>query len=800
MQDASGAVSGTTTATANNAPQYFVVWSISGNFSNGVLTYQNQTILKQNSPPNNTWCIDSASLMVSADGQSLSGTWQAPNCTPGGVITVTKQRNQNLGMPLCPNALCDNPINAATGNKIQPETDYTGAAATGIELTRYYNSQDVRSEAFGTGWHSIWHRALNPINSSMVSVTRADGREDTFILTGGVWQANPDVTSRLTPLLSASSQQIGWQSLTENDTTETYGPSGQLTSLVTRAGLTTTLAYNSGGQLTTVTGPFGDTLSFVNDAAGRVAKMTIPDGGVYVYAYDSSNNLVSATNPDGDVRQYVYANSSFPNALTGIIDENGSPYAAWAYDGMGRAVSSQHAGGADLTSVAYNPDGSSSVTDANGNTHSYSLLAQYDMAKPGALSGVPYPPAGGNAFDYDSNGFLASKTDYDGNITKYTHDSRGDETSRTETDGTALARTITTAWLSNFHLPMSISEPGRITSFSYDPRGNLLKKTITAGSLTRSWAYTYNGNGQVLTATDPHGNVTVFTYDGEGRLATVTDALARVTTFSSYDPNGRPLSFTDPNGLVTTLSYNFRGEVTSRNIGGEVTAFAYDAAGQLINTTRPDGSYFIYAYDAAHRLTGIKDAVGDSIAYTYDPASNVVAKQIFDPSGHMTTTQSYGYDTVNHLAKIIGAEGQSTTYAYDPNSNLTDVTDPLTDLTAYKYEALNRRAQAIDPKGGATDYSYDALAHLTGVTDPRNLMTKYTWDGLDDQTVITSPDSGKTSRTFDAGGNVITSTDARGLMTTYKYDTLNRPIQATYADGRTVAWQYDQGPYGLGKV
>jgi YD repeat-containing protein len=139
----------------------------------------------------------------------------------------------------------------------------------------------------------------------------------------------------------------------------------------------TSLTYDGSNNLIKVTGPFGHTLTFANDVSGRVSQMTVPDGGVYTYAYSStSNNLVSVTYPSGAQRQYVYENTSYPNALTGIIDENGQRFATWAYDGQGRAISSQHAGGVDLTTLTYNSDGSTSVTDARGNVHGYALTTQ----------------------------------------------------------------------------------------------------------------------------------------------------------------------------------------------------------------------------------------------------------------------------------------------------------------------------------------------------------------------------------------------------------------------------------------
>jgi RHS repeat-associated protein len=698
-----------------------------------------------------------------------------------------------------PNADCGEPINAAIGNTFETETDFTGAPVTGLALTRYYNSQDPSSSAFGTGWHSVWHRSLTSLPPNAAIVTRADGREDTFQLVNGVWQADPDVTSVLTPFPAAGTQ-TGWQVVTADDTTETYTLAGQLTSITSRAGLTTTLTYNGSGQLTTVTGPFGDALKFTSDAQGRVSTMTVPDGGVFTYGYDANNNLISVTHPDASVRKYLYGITAFPNALTGITDENGSPFASWTYDTQGRAITSQHAGGADLTTVTYNAAGTSTATDADGNAHTYTLTTLFNVVKPTALSGAVYPPAGGQAFIYDVNGFPASKTDFNGNVTAYTHDTRGDQTSRVEASGSAVARTISTAWLANFHLPSSITEPGRVTGFSYDAKGDLLKKTITAGALARSWTYTYNADGQALTATDPLGHVTTYTYDATGDIATIKDPLGHVTTFTGYDLDGRPTGFTDPNGLTTKLAYNFRGEVTSRTVGSEVTTYSYDLAGQLKKITLPDASSYTFTYDPAHRLTGVADALGNHVTYTYDPASNETLAQVFNASNVLMRKQGYGYDTSNRLAQIIGALGQTTALGRDPNGNITSVTDPLGNATAYGIDALNRIAQMTDPKGGVTTFGLDPLDHLTSVTDPRGLVTAYGWNGLDEQTSVSSPDTGAITRSFDLAGNVLTSTDARGFKTSYTYDALNRPTKRTFADGTAATMTYDTGTYGIGHL
>src|SRR5260221_14260096 len=65
--------------------------------------------------------------------------------------------------------------------------------------------------------------------------------------------------------------------------------------------------------------------------------MTDPASHVYQYAYDAAGRLSSVTYPDTRVRTYVYENTSFPFALTGIIDERGIRLATYGYDTGGRA-------------------------------------------------------------------------------------------------------------------------------------------------------------------------------------------------------------------------------------------------------------------------------------------------------------------------------------------------------------------------------------------------------------------------------------------------------------------------------
>jgi RHS repeat-associated protein len=724
--------------------------------------------------------------------------------------------SQNLGNCDCqqnhPGTAEGNPINAATGNKFQAEIDFVGAAHTGLELRRYYNSQDTTTTPVGANWHSTWHRSITSPDSNTVKATREDGRADTFTKNAaGVWTPQPNVTSTLSAVMNDSTQ-TGWKLVTAADDTELYNLDGQLLSVTNRAGRVTALAYDDLHRLSTVTGPFGHQLIFGYDSNNRVASVTLPDQGVLAYAYDANNNPVSVTYPDDSVRQYVYneqthtSNTDLPHALTGIIDENHVRFTTWKYDSNGKAISSEHAGGAEKVSLAYNDDGSADVTDALGHVHGYTFATQFGRIEPATLTGAPVMTAGGKAITYDANGFIASRTDFNDHLTTYVHNARGLEVSRTEAKGTPEERTITTEWHPRFHLPTQIIElsgvPGlnRVTTFTYNKvKGTLLKKTVKAGKLSRTWKYAYNAAGQLKTATDPNGHVTKFAYDIQGGLAQITNAKKHVTTLVN-NADGRPVTMTDPNGLVTQLVWTPRGWLKTKTVGQEVTDYEYDAAGNLTRLTRPDDSFLAYTYNDAHQLTRIDDALGSHINYTRDLAGNVTAENVYDTTNTLKRTVSYEYDEVNRLSQTIGALNQITDFERDDNGNLTGITDPNHHQAVYHYDALNRLAERIDPNTKSTQIDHNPDDSIATVTDPRQVATHYTYDGLGNQNAVQSPDSGLTTRTFDKAGNVKTSTDARGKKTTFVYDPLDRLVKQTFADHSKIVYVYDQGLNGKGRL
>ena len=308
-------------------------------------------------------------------------------------------------------------------------------------------------------------------------------------------------------------------------------------------------------------------------------------------------------------------------------------------------------------------------------------------------------------------------------------------------------------------------------------------------------SYTYYDNAATCPGASPTGC--------RGQVETLTNAVGHVTSITEYNAHGQPLSITDPNGLVTTLAYDARQRLTSRNVGGEITSYDYDGVGQLTKVTLPDGSFLSYIYDAAHRLKEINDSLGNRIVYTLDAIGNRTLEEVRDPLNALAQTRSRVYNSLNRLSQEIGAASQTTTYGYDDQGNLTSINGPLagtTDTTSNQYDALNRLIRVTQPGGGQVNYGYDALDQLTSVSDPRGLVTTYNINGLGNLNQQVSPDTGTTTNTYDAAGNLLTQTDAKGQLTTYTYDALNRVSSITYQGGVVHTYQYDQGVNQKGRL
>jgi hypothetical protein len=443
---------------------------------------------------------------------------------------------------------CGEPIDLGSGNVFDQVIDYETAGQNKLALIRYYNSMaatDTYATSMGPNWRTNYDRYLHIFTTGVVA-ERPDGQQIGFTSSSGTYTPDSDIDLKLTR--SGSTYTL----TDHDDTVETYTASGSkatLNSIKLRNGFTEALTYSS-GQVSFVSDSYARQLGFTY-SSGLLSGVTTPDSLTLSYGYltfSSATRLSTVTyNTSPTTHQtYLYENTSFPGALTGITDENGNRYATWGYDANGRGILSQLSGAINYTSVYYN--------DTNGNRVVKGPLGIVETYKFATLQGVPKvreidraansPVASASeTFGYDSNGYLRSKNDWNGNNTTWVNNSHGQPTQITFASATTNAQTTNLTYdLSWPHLPHTISTNGLNANFTYDSSGNNLTRKLTdttstslpysTNGQTRTWTYTYNRTGEVLTAQLPRTDVTAkttYAYAGGttgGMLVSITDRRA----------------------------------------------------------------------------------------------------------------------------------------------------------------------------------------------------------------------------------------------------------------------------------
>jgi YD repeat-containing protein len=527
-------------------------------------------------------------------------------------------------------------------------------------------------------------------------------------------------TSGGTPTWAASGQWIVRRGVT--DETERYDADGVLRQIQYRNGQTKTLTYSDSstsssvapgpGYLIAVTDTFGKSINLIYDNFGRLATLVDPMGQTVTYSYELVRSDWSCTTPgcfrtktvtyqDGQTKTYHWdevdytsnagATSSQYNLLTGITDENGQRYSTIRYDSKGQAISTELAGGVLRYSFSNaQPRTSVTVTDPLGTARTFNFVNAAGLTQLASLTGAPCDGCGPASATYDSNGNVASQTDFNGNVTCYAYDlNRNLETARVEglpagsacpsdLDSYAVpagTRKISTQWHPVWRQPVKVAEPKQITTYVFNgdgsqycapasakvedtPIGVVCSQSVQATTdangtqgfgangtgVAKTTQWTYDGDGQVVSVKGPRTDINdqvSFSYRAaddtatspqyrRGDLYQVTDALGHATTIDRMDRNGRPLQLTDANGVVTTLTYAPRGWLTSQTV---------TSAGGAGQTTS-------YEYDKVGQLTKVTQPDGSAVSFTYDAAHRMT--EAADSAGN---SMSYTLDAMGNRVR-----------------------------------------------------------------------------------------------------------------------------------------------------
>ena len=406
------------------------------------------------------------------DGQvknSFTGKCEDPNEDQARKETGDPDSRPLGGVVTC----VGNPVSVASGNKFQGEEDFRDDNGELI-FKRYYNG-------IGGRWTYSYGMTLQTSGSTML-LTFEDGRSSIFTLTNSVPVAEPTEQGSLNKVNGQ------WVYTAPDNTTYTFDSVGFLVRKQLPDGRAQAIAYafqSTGKVAFTVTDSSGRTLQFVTKWYSGPLESLTAGGMTITYTTGAKNAITKVVRSWGDhttTRTYVYEDTTNPALLTGIVDERGVRYATWRYDAQGRAISSEHANGAEKVSLAYQSDGSVVVTNALGHNVTYRYKVIQGIKRVTSIEGEPAAgcPASNSTYTYTARGQVETKTDALGTVTTYAYDTLGREITRVEAKGTPQERTITTTWDPTRFLPLTVTTADRVTTYTYDNQGRLLGTSVHA--------------------------------------------------------------------------------------------------------------------------------------------------------------------------------------------------------------------------------------------------------------------------------------------------------------------------------
>jgi RHS repeat-associated protein len=417
-------------------------------------------------------------------------------------------------------------------------------------------------------------------------------------------------------------------------------------------------------------------------------------------------------------------------------------------------------------------------------TYLYSLEKSYDSA--GRLTSLKDSTGNQLTYRYDTSGNLIQEETLDLTI-GYDYDLQNNLIEVVRNGENCPVQQTVFAFDAMGNKIEEIDALGNRTEFHFDSLGRLIKKTTSKTECTAenvTWAYSYNLFDHRVTITDPLNNTTVIEYTTRGKPTYITsdgkeesfvyslegslyrhilpqgirktfeyDYLGRTSKVNYYERESKEkyktdsyyydafhlLSESTSTGKIKYI-YNSKGQLTqsifaqndssvwwsngiSKIENGEITDFAYDAGGRLIETKKwkDKTHYTLYAQK-------------------YDLWGRVIEERIEDEQGKLLYKKKFTYTLSGQLLSEIGFPNNQETilaeYSYDPLQRLSQVKrgNSIWDITHEENQGAVKKT-IRDPLGSITEESYNSAGLLRSCIqkDPNYsplLDERFTYDSL----------------------------------------------------------------------
>ena len=400
-----------------------------------------------------------------------------------------------------------------------------------------------------------------------------------------------------------------------------------------------------------------------------------------------------------------------------ICNESQGLVTRYEYNTLGNVTKVTDSAGVDVTTNTYDTLGRKKATDDADLGH-----WEYNYDKNGNLVWQKDPQGNETTFDYDELNRLEKKYFNGTETLSYTYD-QGDY---------GIGR------------KHSFSDDYQTTTYTYDQRGRLLSESKSfAGKDLAS-----------LFGSDSY--VTGYSYDNLDRMIAITypgtPEFGAETVNYTYD--GIYLeSVTGDDTYVSNIDYNTFGQITTRELGNNITeTFSYDSLNQRLSTL-----------DVGSNILGL--------SYNYSTVGNItrITDNIHSSDPDLSMSQAFTYDNFYRLTSASGAYDAS--FVYDDLDRMTDKTEGSSSQIfgfseARPYHGIKYIGDAVNP------IQYDAggniLSYKIGDIGARDITWNY-GIGKPARIEITPPDTTPPTSTLTCtadSGDCMTSdqTDNDGII------------------------------------
>ena len=410
----------------------------------------------------------------------------------------------------CKKVASGNPVLLGSQNKVETELDFSSEGEMPLSLVRTYNLNWLGRGIFGGKWHSSFDYRLTFGNiyetldchprpgggvcgigtHTTIHAWRPDGRTVTFHRNPGDGVFYED---KAIPVAKIVPQANGdFIHYTESNQVETYSSAGYISTVKNEQGIGWTFSYVNGTYPHRVTHTSGRYVEF-HWNGNKLVSVRDPAGNHFGYAYPAEesdhwgpvrrgyHHLAAAVLPDATAVTYHYQHQGVHStgALTGK-SINGVRYSTFTYE-AGWPVSTEHQG-QDRYSFVYTPGVAGAMTVLE--TNPLGKRTTYEFRHGKLMTVVGHPSSlcagAGKGNSYDQNGYLDVVTDFNGNVSDYDYNPKGQLLKLTKGVGTPLPRITEYTWdpVRNRLLTVTLQGQSR-TTYSYTPDHRIASVSVT---------------------------------------------------------------------------------------------------------------------------------------------------------------------------------------------------------------------------------------------------------------------------------------------------------------------------------